>query len=354
LRAFLSERANTLVELWARRVADELEPSGLTITELTDAMPGFIQQLVAALDVAAGSVPPERVPATASEHGQQRLRVGFDVREVVREYGILGEVILGEVERAGGALTPIETRVLVAQLDWGTREAIGAYVARRDEEVQHEQSRHVAFIAHELRNPLGAASVAMKLLRETGDIDESRMHDIIERSLARLTNLVDEVLVAQSLGAGIEPHRSRLTLSELLAETELDAQAGAQQKGVTVEIAGSLALELQGDRRLLVSALTNLVRNAVKFTPSGGRVVVRASVEGDWLRIEVEDECGGLPGEIDTDELFRPFVQRDTDRRGLGLGLAIARQAIEAHGGRVIVESRPGHGCLFGFLVPRS
>jgi signal transduction histidine kinase len=180
------------------------------------------------------------------------------------------------------------------------------------------------------------------------------MHDIIERSLARLTNLVDEVLVAQSLGAGIEPHRSRLTLSELLAETELDAQAGAQQKGVTVEIAGSLALELQGDRRLLVSALTNLVRNAVKFTPSGGRVVVRASVEGDWLRIEVEDECGGLPGEIDTDELFRPFVQRDTDRRGLGLGLAIARQAIEAHGGRVIVESRPGHGCLFGFLVPRS
>jgi hypothetical protein len=212
----------------------------------------------------------------------------------------------------------------------------------------------VAFIAHELRNPLGAASVAMKLLRETGEIDGSRMHDIVERSLARLTNLVDEVLVAQSLEAGIEPHRSRLTLAELLSETELDAQPGAQQKGVTLEILGSLALEVQGDRRLLVSALTNLVRNAVKFTPKGGRVAVRASVEGDWLRIEVEDGCGGLPADVDTDELFRPFVQRGSDRRGLGLGLAIARQAIEAHGGRVIVENRPGCGCVFGFLVPRG
>jgi len=354
LRGFLVERSNAIVDAWARRVADELDARGLTSAELADAMPGFVQQLVAALDLAAGTPPPEQTPATTEEHGQQRLRIGFDVGEVVREYGILGEVILAEVEQAGGALTPTETRVLVAQLNHGTRDAIAAYVERRDEEVRLEQARHVAFIAHELRNPLGAASVAMRLLHETGDIEGSRMHDIIDRSLVRLTNLVDDVLVAQSLGAGIEPHRSTVSLAELLTETELDAQAGAQQKGVELEILGSLALDLRVDRRLLVSALTNLVRNAVKFTPNGGRVTLRASVEGDWLRVEVEDACGGLPAEIDTDELFQPFVQRGKDRRGLGLGLAIARQAIEAHGGRMIVEGRPGSGCVFGFRVPRG
>lgn len=354
LRAFLAERANGLVDVWARRVAAELDARGLTIAELMDAMPGFLQQVVAALDLAAGVPPPEATPATTAEHGQQRLRIGFDVGEVVREYGILGDVILGEVENAGGALTLTESRVLVEQLNRGTADAISAYVERRDEEVRLEQARHVAFIAHELRNPLGAASVAMKLLRETGSIDGSRMHDIIDRSLVRLTSLVDDVLVAQSLGAGVEPQRTTLTLEELLGETELDAQAGAQQKGVELEIEGSIALDLLADRRLLVSALTNLVRNAVKFTPGGGRVAVRASVEGDWLRVEVEDGCGGLPSEVDTDELFRPFVQRGQDRRGLGLGLAIARQAIEAHGGRMIVENRPGHSCVFGFLVPRA
>ena len=103
---------------------------------------------------------------------------------------------------------------------------------------------------------------------------------------------------------------------------------------------------IQGDARLLHSTLSNLIHNAVKYTREGGRVTVRGRSVDDRVVIEVEDECGGLPeGKIE--ELFNPFVQAGADRTGFGLGLAIAKQAAEAHAGAIRVHSLPGKGCVF-------
>jgi signal transduction histidine kinase len=120
---------------------------------------------------------------------------------------------------------------------------------------------------------------------------------------------------------------------------------------VRTEIAGPA--EVAGDPELLGSALTNLVQNAVKFTHAGGVVVIRTAVTERTLTIEVEDECGGLPTDR-ADELFKPFVQRSTDRSGIGLGLAIARAAIEAHRGTLRVRNLPGQGCVFAITLPRA
>jgi signal transduction histidine kinase len=110
-------------------------------------------------------------------------------------------------------------------------------------------------------------------------------------------------------------------------------------------------LQVEGDERLLRSAIGNLVRNAIKFSEPGGTITVRGRAAGGTVTVEVEDACGGLPVES-TSELFEPFVQRGADRTGLGLGLAIVRQAIEAHHGTVEVRNLPGRGCVFTARLP--
>jgi signal transduction histidine kinase len=107
------------------------------------------------------------------------------------------------------------------------------------------------------------------------------------------------------------------------------------------------------DARLLASAVGNLFQNALKFTPAGGRVALRARAEGERVFIDVEDGCGGLPAGKE-DELFEPFVQRGADRTGLGLGLSIARDAVRANRGEIRVGNRPGEGCVFTVVLPAA
>ena len=109
------------------------------------------------------------------------------------------------------------------------------------------------------------------------------------------------------------------------------------------------------DRQLLVAALANIIQNALKFTWPKGQIVLRTdtvSAHGRVL-IEVEDECGGLPPGA-TENLFRPFEQRDTNRTGLGLGLVIARESVEINGGTLSARSLTGRGCIFTIDLPVS
>jgi signal transduction histidine kinase len=107
------------------------------------------------------------------------------------------------------------------------------------------------------------------------------------------------------------------------------------------------------DPRLVSSALTNLVRNAVKFTHQGGTVEIRARVAEERVSIEVEDGCGGLPPGF-VERAFAPFAQMGADRTGFGLGLAIAKQAADAHGGSIRVQNLPGKGCIFVLELPMA
>jgi signal transduction histidine kinase len=111
------------------------------------------------------------------------------------------------------------------------------------------------------------------------------------------------------------------------------------------------ALEVDVDEQLIVSALSNLLQNAFKFSRTGGQITLRARADQQSVVLEVEDECGGLPPGKHTD-MFKPYVQHGTNRTGLGLGLAIAREAVEAHDGELSVRDLPGHGCVFIMRLP--
>src|SRR5262249_28105690 len=110
-------------------------------------------------------------------------------------------------------------------------------------------------------------------------------------------------------------------------------------------------VELFVDARLVRSALTNLVHNAVKFSHPGTSVEVRTRIENDRVVIEVEDRCGGLPpGTVE--KAFVPYAQMGKDRSGFGLGLAIAKEASDAHGGTIRIQDLPGKGCVFALELP--
>ena len=112
------------------------------------------------------------------------------------------------------------------------------------------------------------------------------------------------------------------------------------------------AIVIKGDRDQLLSALTNLLQNAFKFTQRDTEVVLNAYATGDTVFIEVKDHCGGLPaGTMDT--MFMPFTQHSTDKSGMGLGLSIAKRYVEADGGTLTVQDEPGVGCVFTMNLPR-
>ena len=139
-----------------------------------------------------------------------------------------------------------------------------------------------------------------------------------------------------------------------MEEVELAAAMEARARGVELTVTPvEPGLVIDVDRQLIAAALANLLQNAFKFSPPNGHVVLRtdSTTTPGRVLIEVEDQCGGLPpGQAEY--LFRPFAQRSTDRSGLGLGLAIARESVEVNGGEIRVRDLPGRGCIFTIDLP--
>ena len=173
---------------------------------------------------------------------------------------------------------------------------------------------------------------------------------MLERSLKRAQALVDRSLAEVRLRSGLELEKEPTTLHDLLEDVEITTAPDAQAKHSHVFIDGVSSLQLNIDRALMTSALANLVQNAIKCSPVHAQIRVHIRVGDDSVTIEVEDQCGGLP-EGKVHELFSPFV-RGRDDAGLGLGLPITRQAIEAHSGHIHVRNMPGKGCVFVVEMP--
>lgn len=316
--------------------------------ELLDHVPAFIDELIRALHPSAVPLPP--MPTTAEEHGVQRFGLGFDVAEVVREYGMLHECILQIAGEADHAISPREHVLVVKWLNAGIADAVAEYAKQRDLELQRQSSEHLGFIAHELRNPLGMTKLAFQRLRRT-ELGESRTIEMVERGLKRMGDMIDGALSHASLKLGVVPRLAPVALRPFLQEIETDAAIEAQAKRIEIAVLAPEDLLVDADARLLRSAISNLLHNALKFSHEGAKVVMSAARTEGRLTIEVTDGCGGLPpGKAE--ELFDPLVQRGENRTGFGLGLGIALQAAEAHNGTIKVRDLPGEGCAFTIDLP--
>ncbi|HNB51234.1 MAG TPA: ATP-binding protein [Anaerolineales bacterium] len=226
-----------------------------------------------------------------------------------------------------------------------------------------EQARRqlLANLVHELGRPLGALRAATQALLKGAAQDPQLAHDLLtgmDAETARLQRLLDDLaeLYDQVLGT-LELNRRAIALSEWLPVELLPWQSAASAKSLQwqVEIPENLP-PIQADPDRLSQALGNLVSNALKFTPAGGTVSVRAGRGTGEIWVEVSDTGQGIPaGEME--KIFLPFFRGDQGRRivqGMGLGLTIARDILNAHRGRIEVESTPEKGSRFRMVLPVS
>jgi signal transduction histidine kinase len=347
----LKDHRDELIRSWTGAVASSLSPGPLPRGELADRMPHFIDEIVRALHPEALPLPPSS--DNAEEHGAQRFRMGFDVAEVAREYGLLHECILDLAAKYAAEVTMRDHQILAKWLNAGLAEAIVQYVTQRDAEAERQASQHLGFIAHELRNPLGVALSAFRRLRRRELAPGGRWVDTVERNLVRTSDLIDNTLNEVALKAGVELRPARVDLGELVRDLERDLDAEANGKEIEIATSTEQGLTLDADPRLLRSAIGNLLQNALKFSHERSKVSVTARRRADRVIIDVADACGGLsPGRAE--ELFTPFVQRAENRTGYGLGLAIALQAAQAHNGTVTVKNAPDVGCVFTIDLPAT
>ncbi len=215
----------------------------------------------------------------------------------------------------------------------------------------------LGIVAHDLRSPLSALSLSAQLVERqlergrTGPETRDMLH-VILRMAQRMGRLVEDLLDISRLEAGqlsVSPDPQGVGV--LVAEALEQARPTASGLELRAEVAEGLP-EVLADRHRILQVLANLLGNAVKFTTQGGHVTVGARAEGGTVRFWVEDTGPGIPEEH-RQHLFEHFWQaRRDDRRGAGLGLAICKHLVEAHGGQIGVDSEVGRGSTFWFSLP--
>jgi signal transduction histidine kinase len=265
-------------------------------------------------------------------------------------------------------LKPVHPRELAARVDaqarraWARDEMLGAEASAREEAESSNRAKDefIAMISHELRTPLGAILIWAQLLKSE-DVDPgavTRAVGMIERSTKTLAQLIDDLLDASRIIAGKLTFETRPLELRPVIEAAFDAASpAAEAKGVLLErsLPGPLP-PVAGDPGRLQQVVGNLLANAVKFTPEGGRVEVRLARSGSTAHVTITDTGSGISPEF-LPFIFERFRQADTTstrkQKGLGLGLAIARQIVQLHGGTIEASSAgEGRGSTFTVKLP--
>jgi len=221
-----------------------------------------------------------------------------------------------------------------------------------------EQSRRqlVAWVSHDLRTPLAGLRAMAEALEDGLATDPPRYHKQMRAEAERLAAMVDDLFELSRIHSGtLQLSADQIALDDLVSDVLASTEALARGHGVRLGGQASGQLTVRADPRELSRALTNLLANAIRFTPPGGSVHVEARRERDDALLTVADGCGGIP-EADLPRVF-DLAWRGTDARspatggGAGLGLAIVRGVVEAHQGSVRVVNS-GDGCRFEMRLP--
>ena len=355
LHEFLTLHREEIIARSRQKVATRTAPRP-TEAELEHGVPLFLQQLADTLrleqETAARPTSAE-MTQSAVRHGGELRQAGFTVAQVVHDYGDVCQAVTELAIELQSPISADEFKTLNRCLDEAIAQAVTEYARQRELSLSDHGTERLGFLAHELRNLLSNAILAFEVLKGGTVGVGGSTGAILGRNLIGLRDLIDRSLAEVRLEVGPQ-RRERVPLSDLMEEVEVAAAIEAKARGLQLTVTPVEAgVAIDVDRQLIAAALANLLQNAFKFSRPGGHVVLRTdtvTVAGR-VRIEVEDECGGLPpGEVDG--LFRPFEQRGTDRSGLGLGLAIARESVETNGGVIGVRNLEGKGCVFTIDLP--
>jgi signal transduction histidine kinase len=276
-----------------------------------------------------------------------RLRIGFDVEEVVTEYNVLRDAIQTLAERHGIGLQGWAARIVNRVLDGAIGLAVKTYATQKALEVQQRREEHLSFVVHDLKSPLAAMSLAASVLERklpdaVKDEEAVMVLNTIHRNAKRLNALILKVLHEEAnldTITSLQLQRREVDLWPLVEGLVDDLQPLAQNSGTRIANTIPKDLIVFADAHLLSQVFQNLLSNAIEYTPS--------NVVECW----VIDDGAGIP----EDRIDKVFERLETDPQkhgGTGLGLAIVKEVVEAHGGQVTVETKLEEGTTFRFTLP--
>lgn len=368
----------------AERVPDQPGPAG-ELTSAFNAMAGRVEELfenVAAEEARLEAVFDASTDAMVALRADTRVSflnpaavglfggtmgeaIGRPLIETARDYeldALVRRVIADpargatEVVTFGPGRTPLRAAALPIREggDWAVLLMLTDLTdVQRVDQVRRD---FVSNVSHELRTPLAS----IRALAETmeGGVDAEEQPEFLRRirqQVERLTTLVNELLDLSRIESGaITLQPGRVELEELVAEAASLLRARAEPLGVTI-VDDGCAETVEADRASLLRVVSNLLDNAIKFSPPGGTVRVSAADEGPLVALSVKDDGPGI-NEQNLGRVFERFYKGDSSRAepGVGLGLAIVKHLVRAHGGTATVESRPGAGATFTVRLPRQ
>lgn len=225
---------------------------------------------------------------------------------------------------------------------------------------EEEWLRFIDTLSHELKTPLTSIIAAAGLLAEeleaTGDESYQKLIQTIIHNANTLGTRTAELMDIVKTGSGklqlkLEPVDMKSLLQGI--GWQVSPLLQGKEQNLNMDLNTSLPI-IHGDGQRLEQVVLNLMTNAAKFTPKGGKITLRARKQDTGLLIEVQDTGIGIPKDEQV-RLFKPYSRLSADRQrhpGLGLGLALAKQVVELHGGKIWVESEPGKGSTFSFSLP--
>ena len=370
LHEIIRDNADRIVALFVSRVRNhDLPPPEAMHSEVVDDLIRYVREVARAYELGHD----DRSEQVAKAHGGQRWYAGYDLKSVLLEFGVLRGTIVDVVTQAGHVMTTAELERIAELLTSALAEAAVAFTSRATEQVnealrtaeQAVRAREdvVAVVSHDLKNPLSVifGSVAMlDGVLGAADLEAARVplraHVArIRRSSARMNRLVTDLLDLAKIREGrVEIEVREEPTTDLLAEAIDQSAPLAEQRGIRLEVDGGPGGIVICDRERVLQVFDNIVGNAIKFSKQGDPVRLTAEASAHEYTFAIRDVGPGIP-EQELPLLFDRFWT--SPRRtggGSGLGLAIARGIVEAHRGRIWVESAPGQGTRFFFTLPTT
>src|SRR5581483_4632303 len=322
LHEFIALNRDEIIRRCRAKVALRSVPPP-TELEIDHGVPVFLDQLRNALRLGETTSP--EIGRSAIKHGHDLLLQGFTVSQVVHDYGDVCQAITELAVQLQAPISTEDFRTLNRCLDDAIAGAVTEYGRGRNQSTLDGEivrgSERLGFFAHELRNLTNTAILAFEALKKGNVGVAGSTATVLHRSLIGTRDLIVRSLAEVRLTQGIQ-NREAFLVSGFIDELAPAAALSADAQRVTLAlppVEGGLAIE--ADRQVLRAVVMNLLQNAFKFTRPQTTVTLRVGANVERVLIEIEDECGGLPGG-NVKDLFHPFEQRGADRSGLGLGLA--------------------------------
>lgn len=361
LADLIKQERLTLLSQWRLQVRELPSAQHLDIPTLNDHMPSLLDELSTELKSNSKlTIPEVLLEESPPAHGLQRLQEAFDIEEVVAEYNILRGCLHDLATKNGIILQGQPFHVINRVFDHAIGLALETYATQQALEVKQRREEYLAFVAHDLRTPLFAISLAGRVLEQSlpkrgYNEDSAQMLKSLRRSVQQLEGLVQKVLEENTHSEsdnGVHLQRRLFDLWPLVERLIDDTALVSESAGVQIVNRVPDDLVVYADASLLQRILQNLVANALKYAPNGIITIgAQNLVDDNSIACWVSDNGMGIPEDMQQ----KIFDKGETDAErddGKGLGLAIVQTFTEAHGGNVTVESAPGVGSTFRFTLP--